>query len=135
MVAAGPFFVRAFRSPVDPDRLRAVREGIVAQALARGMPSSRAWDLAAVADELLCNIEEHAGAGWIEISLEEDGGGTLLRLNDDGRDFDVAAAVVQAPGPEGRRERGLGLHLVRSVARVVRHRRTDQGANETLVHL
>lgn len=133
MVAETPFFVRAFRSPVDPDRLRAVRESIVTHALEKGLAKERAWDLAAAADELLCNIDEHSGAAWIEISLENDGERTLLRVNDDGRDFDLPAAAEKAAAPTGKRERGLGLFVVKSLARTIEHRRLKDGANETLL--
>lgn len=134
MVAETPFFVRAFRSPVDPERLRSVRESIVTHALEKGLSRERAWDLAAAADELLCNIDEHSGAGWIEISLEADGDRTLLRVNDDGRDFDLPGAAQKAGPPTGKRERGLGLFVVKSLARSIEHRRLQDGANETLLH-
>lgn len=133
MVAETPFFVRAFRSPVDPERLRSVRESIVTHALEKGLAKERAWDLAAAADELLCNIDEHSGAAWIEISLENDGDTTTLRVNDDGRDFDVDAAAERSQSPTGKRERGLGLYLVKSLARRIEHRRLADGANETVL--
>jgi anti-sigma regulatory factor (Ser/Thr protein kinase) len=135
VVAETPFFVRAFRSPVDPDRLRAVREGIVTHALKQGIPQERAWDLASAADELLCNIDEHGGAAWIEVSVERTADGALLRVNDDGRSFDVVSAAARAQGPLGRQERGLGLYVVQSLARSIEHRRLEDGANETLLHL
>lgn len=131
MTAESPFFVRAFRSPVDPDRLRTVREGIVVHAIEHGLPKELAWDIAAAADELLCNIDEHGGAAWIEISLEQDGNETIMRLNDDGRDFDLNAAVEAISLPNTKRERGLGLFVVKSVARSIQHRRLEDGANET----
>jgi len=128
-----PFFVRAFRSPVDPARLRTVRESIVLHAIERGLPQERAWEMAAAADELLCNIDEHSGAAWIEISLEQDGEHTLMRVNDDGRDFDLAGAVAAMMAPNNHRERGLGLFVVKSFARSVQHRRLEDGANETVL--
>jgi anti-sigma regulatory factor (Ser/Thr protein kinase) len=128
-----PFFVRAFRSPVDPDRLRTVRESIVTHVIERGLPKERAWDMAAAADELLTNIDEHAGAAWIEISLEDAGELTLLRINDDGRPFDVGAAIASISAPNNHRERGMGLYVVKSMAQSVQHRRLEDGANETLL--
>jgi anti-sigma regulatory factor (Ser/Thr protein kinase) len=118
---------------VDPERLRTVRESIVLHALERGLPKERAWDMAAAADELLTNIDEHSGAAWIEISLEQEGERTLLRVNDDGREFDVEAAVNARTAPNNHRMRGLGLFVVRTVAQSVQHRRLDDGANETLL--
>lgn len=134
MVQEVPFFVRAFRSPVDPERLRSVRESIVTHALEKGLEQEKAWGLAAAADELLCNIDEFSGAAWIEISLEAHGDQTLLRVNDDGRKFDLGGAAVDASTPTGKQERGLGLFLVKSLARAIEHRRLDDGANETLLH-
>lgn len=125
--------MRAFRAPVDPERLRSVRESIVDQALQKGLAKERAWGLAAAADELLCNIDEHSGAAWIEISLESQGEATVLRVNDDGRHFDLGQAAGAALQPSGKRERGLGLYLVKSLARSIQHRRLDDGANETLL--
>lgn len=133
MTLEQPFFVRAFRSPVDPDRLRTVRESIVTHVIERGLPKERAWDMAAAADELLTNIDEHAGAAWIEISLEQAGERTILRINDDGRAFDVEKAVGAIVEPNNHRERGLGLFVVKSMAQSVQHRRLDDGANETLL--
>jgi anti-sigma regulatory factor (Ser/Thr protein kinase) len=118
---------------VDPDRLRTVRESIVLHAVERGLPQERAWDMAAAADELLCNIDEHAGAAWIEISLEQEGERTLMRVNDDGREFDVASAISGIQAPNNHRERGLGLFVVKSVTHSVKHRRLEDGANETLL--
>jgi anti-sigma regulatory factor (Ser/Thr protein kinase) len=133
MVAESPFFVRAFRAPVDPERLRSVRESIVQHALDAGLPQTKAWDLASAADELLCNIDEHSGAGWMEISLEHGPNGTKMRLNDDGRDFDLAVAAEGADAPTGRRDRGLGLFVVKQLASSIQRRRLADGANETLL--
>lgn len=134
MASGTPFFVRAFRSPVDPERLRSVRESIVQHALGIGLPQERAWDVASAADELLCNIDEHSGAAWMEISLEQGPSGPQLRLNDDGRDFDLSGAARDAAEPAGHRERGLGLYVVRQLARSIEHRRLPDGANETVLH-
>jgi anti-sigma regulatory factor (Ser/Thr protein kinase) len=135
MVDALPFFVRAFRSPVDPDRLRLVRENIVAHALEKGLPQTQAWDLASAADELLCNIDEHSGAAWMEVAVELGEDGPRLRISDDGRPFNVQAATLAAADslPRGGRDRGLGLVVVARMARSVEHRRLDDGANETVL--
>jgi len=134
MTAAVPFFVRAFRAPVTPARLRSVREGLLQEALAQGIPEPKAWDLAAAADELLCNIEEHSNARWMEISAETgEDGETVLRICDDGRAFDVTQAVGKAPGPSGWRERHLGLWMVKRLANAMESRRSDDGANEILI--
>jgi anti-sigma regulatory factor (Ser/Thr protein kinase) len=134
MAPSSPFFVRAFRAPVTPARLRSVRDGLLQEALARGVPEPKAWDLFAAADELLCNIEEHSNARWMEISAEQgDDGEAVLRIVDDGRDFDVSKASIKAPGPSGWRERHLGLWMVARLARAMESRRSPEGGNEILI--
>jgi len=134
MAPAVPIFVRAFRAPVTPARLRAVREALLAEAMVHGFSQELAWSLSAAADELLCNIEEHGTAGWMEISVEMgEHGAPLLRICDDGGLFDTAAAALKAPGPAPHRERRLGLWMVQQFAGRVEHRRLPGGANETLL--
>jgi anti-sigma regulatory factor (Ser/Thr protein kinase) len=134
MTQESPFFIRAFRTPVDPERLRSVRESIIQHALQAGLEKERAWDLASVADELLCNVDEHSGAAWMELSLERGPEGIRMRLNDDGREFDLKGAMQAAGEPSGRRDRGLGLFVVRQLVKSVERRRMADGANETLLH-
>lgn len=57
-----------------------------------------------VAREVLANILKHADARTVQISLSGAGDHTLLRISDDGRGFDQAAAA-----PEGH----LGLRMMR----------------------
>jgi two-component system NarL family sensor kinase len=55
-----------------------------------------------VAQEALTNIERHAGARRIDLSLAADGDGVLLRIADDGGGFD-------AEGIAGHPKHGIGL--------------------------
>lgn len=134
MAPAVPFFVRAFRAPVTPARLRSVREGLLQEALNQGIVEEKAWNLVAAADEILCNIEEHSNARWMEISAERsDEGEAVLRICDDGHDFDISKAAAKAPGPSGWRERHLGLWMVKRLASAMESRRSPEGANEILI--
>jgi two-component system, NarL family, sensor kinase len=55
-----------------------------------------------IAQEALTNIERHAAASHIEISLTEDAGRVTLRISDDGHGFDAASIAVHP-------KRGIGL--------------------------
>lgn len=55
-----------------------------------------------IAQEALTNIERHAGASHIEISLAGEQRGVTLRISDDGHGFDTAGIAVHP-------KRGIGL--------------------------
>jgi two-component system NarL family sensor kinase len=55
-----------------------------------------------IAQEALTNIERHAGASHIEISLTGERRGVTLRISDDGHGFDAAGIAVHP-------KRGIGL--------------------------
>jgi two-component system NarL family sensor kinase len=55
-----------------------------------------------LSQEALTNIERHAGASRIDISLAEEAGGVTLRIQDDGAGFD-ADGIAEHP------KRGIGL--------------------------
>jgi two-component system NarL family sensor kinase len=55
-----------------------------------------------LAQEALTNIERHAGAGEIRISLTGDGSGVVLRISDNGRGFDANGIALHP-------QRGIGL--------------------------
>jgi two-component system, NarL family, sensor kinase len=55
-----------------------------------------------IAQEALTNIERHAGASHIEISLTGEARGVTLRISDDGHGFDAAGIAVHP-------KRGIGL--------------------------
>lgn len=55
-----------------------------------------------LAQEALTNIERHAGAGRIEITLHGDAAGVTLRIRDDGHGFDAEGIALHP-------QRGIGL--------------------------
>lgn len=55
-----------------------------------------------IAQEALTNIERHAGASHIEISLTGEAHGVTLRISDDGHGFDAAGIAIHP-------KRGIGL--------------------------
>jgi len=46
-----------------------------------------------ITQEALTNTRKHSGASWVTVSLKDDGGGFLVRIEDDGRGFDIGATV------------------------------------------
>jgi signal transduction histidine kinase len=66
-----------------------------------------------VAQEALQNIAKHARAQSIAVSLEQDGADLVLRIDDDGRGFDLDRSFPGHLGLESMHERmaGVGGHL------------------------
>jgi two-component system sensor histidine kinase UhpB len=63
-----------------------------------------------VAQESLTNVARHAGATHVELSLERGARSVVLRVADDGRGFDEAAAAENGHGGlRGMRERAMLL--------------------------
>jgi len=62
------------------------------------------------AQEALTNVERHAGARQVALTLRSDSAGTVLEVRDDGRGFDPADQVVRAHGSQGS---GYGLVAMR----------------------
>ena len=60
-----------------------------------------------VAQESLTNVARHAGASWVELALEAGAGSVVLRVVDDGRGMDEAAALNGHGGLRGMRERAV----------------------------
>ena len=89
---------------------------------ARGLDPGEAFDVDLVVEELFTNMVRHARGGGpeIELALDHDDSLVTVRLRDEGAGpWDPS----QAPAPDldrpihERRAGGLGLHLVRQVAR------------------
>lgn len=88
-------------------------------------------DVNLVLDEVVINViahgydddEEHE----IRVSLAIDGNLLTIRIEDDGRAFDLASQ----PSPnldlpiDERRIGGLGIHIVRSITETIAHQRID----------
>ncbi|HEY9191915.1 MAG TPA: ATP-binding protein, partial [Methyloversatilis sp.] len=80
-----------------------------------------------VVQESLNNIERHAGASTVGITLNQDAGGLHLSVRDDGHGFDPEA-IAAAP------DRGLGLSSMRERIETLGGRFTlDSGAQGTLL--
>jgi two-component system sensor histidine kinase UhpB len=60
-----------------------------------------------VAQESLTNVARHAHASRVEVALEPGAGSVVLRVVDDGRGIDEAAAVNGHGGLRGMRERAV----------------------------
>jgi signal transduction histidine kinase len=76
---------------------------------ARGLPSQPASLLFRAAQEILRNVDRHAQAGRVAISVFRDGPVGRLEITDDGRGFDPAVLT------ERRQQGHLGLLAIRDL--------------------
>ena len=129
---AKPHFHRILRQPFDPAELRQAREDQVRAAKAAGLSELLAWDLAAVADELVSNILEHSQATWLEWSLSIEGfERARLVLRDNGPAFDAARSSESAEEMAGDgTQRHMGLLMVKRVVESMEYNRLPDGSNE-----
>jgi anti-sigma regulatory factor (Ser/Thr protein kinase) len=129
------FFSESLSPPLGAQGLRGLVDGLLKSALEAGLAKESAWRLAAAADELLSNLEEHGNANRLELSADLPQGHQPLRLRllDNSRSFNLMRAVASAEEPDGWQERGLGLWMVRQAARSLSRERTPRGENETIV--
>ena len=135
MSSAPFFFVESLHPPLGAEGVRDLRDSLLEKALQAGVTEEQAWKLAAAADELVCNLEEHGNAGSLGLSAELTEGHEPLRLRirDNGQGFNLVRAAAMAEGPTGRQERGLGLWMVRQATRSLSQERTAAGENETVL--
>jgi signal transduction histidine kinase len=83
-------------------------------------PLETALALYRIAQEALTNVRKHGQASLVEVTLEEEEGGVLrLRIADDGRGFEVAAATEKPPVDTPRRARRFGLRSMSERAQLV----------------
>ncbi|HZM78404.1 MAG TPA: sensor histidine kinase [Candidatus Limnocylindrales bacterium] len=75
----------------------------------RGLPTAHEVALLRIAQEALTNVGRHAGASKVAVVLDYGDGGVSLRVSDDGRGFDPAAAPAGGFGLEGMRSRAAGV--------------------------
>jgi anti-sigma regulatory factor (Ser/Thr protein kinase) len=130
-----PIFYKKLSKPFSPLELRQFREEQVQVAKAAGLSEILAWDLAAVADELVCNIVEHADAQWLEWSLVVEGmERAKLVLKDNGRVFNPAKLANTAETLAGDfTHRNMGLLMVRRTVESMEYNRLDDGSNELIL--
>jgi signal transduction histidine kinase len=81
-------------------------------------PVEVALALYRIAQEALTNVRKHARASRVEVSLAQEDGSLCLRIVDDGRGFEVAAAAGLPKGTQGRTPR-FGLRSMSERARLV----------------
>lgn len=130
------------RIPVTADlrRVPAVSASIRAFLASRGMEARRIHTAEVVVEEVLTNIIRHGGpttgSRTIDVEVIVIADGVRLSFTDDGIAFDPRKApAFDATTPlEHRTGGGMGVHLVRSLAREVRYERTD-GRNRLEVAL
>ncbi len=99
---------------------------------AAGIGPLAAHRLAVVCEELAANVAEHGtaatpggGASYVAVALRRRGPALHLVVEDDGPPFDpLGHAVPDTTAPlEARGAGGLGVHLVRTLARDLRYER------------
>ncbi|HET7518409.1 MAG TPA: ATP-binding protein, partial [Actinomycetes bacterium] len=65
------------------------------------LPAGHVEELAAAVRQALDNVVEHAGASRVALFAEEDGGGVVLTVRDDGRGFAYDERRLLAEGKIG----------------------------------
>ena len=109
------------------DRLHA---GVRALAASQGVSQELRPQLELVVEELCTNVMEHSGAAWLELSLACEQGRVWVRINDNGRPFDVLEGMQGSRFDLSKVEdRHLGLYMVEQLTRTIRRSRDAQGIN------
>lgn len=115
-------------------------DAIEAFAEAAALPIRAAHHLALIAEEVVANVVMHGSEGEgaaraIHVVLRREGAALHLAIEDDGPEFDPLAALP--PDVEADIDRrdpgGLGLHLIRSLAREARYQRAGGRNRLTLL--
>ena len=102
----------AFRLPLDPARLRRVRDRIRDYLHGLGCPSETIADVVLAAEEAMANAVRHSGAAdELEISLAFDGRDLIAEITDHGRGFDASRLDLARP-PDPTAPGGRGLFLM-----------------------
>jgi serine/threonine-protein kinase RsbW/sigma-B regulation protein RsbU (phosphoserine phosphatase) len=105
----------------------------------QGLPSAVGFKVRLVLEELVLNLMDHAvgsATGRIDVRIDLEPGRVILVLEDDGNPFDprsVPAFDKDRPLEE-RGPRGMGIHLVRTMAEEIAYVRID-GRNQLRVVL
>jgi len=116
----------------DLAELARVREFAEAELEQHDAPSRTRFVTHLVLEELVSNIVRHgygpAEEGGIGVELRHAAGDWEVRVEDHARAFDPhdAPAAELAPSLQDRRPGGLGLHLVKQMARDLRYERDGE---------
>lgn len=122
-------------------RLEVIREAVLHTCRLAGLAPARTAQLEMAVDEACSNIIEHsyggenaavrrAGDEGIRLRLVREPGRVVVEIFDrgDGFDFDQAPVVSPADYFEERRQRGLGMYIIRCFVDAVSYQRaTPQG--------
>jgi signal transduction histidine kinase len=109
---------RAITAATRDQALQAGIEHRVTGYLAVEPPVEVALALYRIAQEALSNVRKHAHASRVDVSLVQEDGSLCLRVVDDGRGFEVAAAASPPTGTQGRTAR-FGLRSMSERARLI----------------
>ena len=95
------------------------------------VPSDTIYTVELIVEELLTNIIRHAyldsAAHEISVRLALEPGRVVIRIEDDGREFDPREAPPADLGGDldSRQAGGMGIHLVREFAESLDYRRSE----------
>ncbi len=117
-----------FRHEMPPraEAVSALMDGLEAFAARAGLSPRATGRLVVVLEELAANVAMHGrGATVVRVLARRDGDAVHLALEDDGPAFDPLSAAPPDPDAEleDRETGGLGIHLLRIMARDVAYRR------------
>jgi anti-sigma regulatory factor (Ser/Thr protein kinase) len=110
------------------DDYRPVAQEVEAFCAASGLPAAARSRVRVVLEELVLNLIDHAtgwAAGRIGVRIEAGSARVVVELEDDAAPFDPRSAPAFDPprAPEERGPRGMGIHLVRSLAQAIEYER------------
>lgn len=125
------FDTRRFAARVA--NLPVVTEYVAGCAERTGLDARARFPVLLALEEAFVNVCRYAypgGTGDVELACGHDGGVFVIELADTGVEFDVLSQTTPdlSAGIDERPLGGLGVHLIRSVAKAVRYRR-DGGRN------
>jgi serine/threonine-protein kinase RsbW len=108
-----------------PEELGALLQAVATWAAAAGVAAAPAGRLGLVVDELAANVVAHGAARQISVAVEPRPGALRISVADDGRPFDPLALPPPdtSESLESRQIGGLGVHLVRRLARSLAYAR------------
>ncbi len=120
------------RLVADPGAVTLLLDRLEAFAEAADLPARAGYRLAMICEELAANVVSHGAAAtpsatFFTVGVRRRGDELDLRLEDDGPPFNpLTLAPPDTDSPMEMREvGGLGIHIVRSMARTVSYERID----------